>query len=240
MIDIKYSPSIPDRSGSQVHDDLFAHAYCFNNGFEYGGSSNPNGLELRVNLSNLLSIPTPSYDYIPNLPNEEYRLDLLGINADEIFTEKFLNYVRSKAKVCQLDKKKTIALHVRRGDVDSNGIWTEQRYLSPEYYISILDTLQLYFPDHQLIIHSEYNFSEEIELFKKFNPIVKLDTDLVECWEDLITSEVYIMSKSSFSYVPALFNNGIILYTPFWHTPLKNWINVGEEDWKDKLHQIVS
>ena len=40
---------------------------------------------------------------------------------------------------------------------------------------------------------------------------------------DFVLTNVLILSKSSFSLVPALFNPNTVVYTPFWHQPLANW-----------------
>lgn len=55
-----------------------------------------------------------------------------------------------------------------------------------------------------------------------------------EPWNDfveMISSDILVMSKSSFSYLCALLNpNAIIIYTPFWHPPLKNWLVYRSDD----------
>ncbi len=44
----------------------------------------------------------------------------------------------------------------------------------------------------------------------------------------MVSADVLVMAKSSFSYSAALFSNGIKIYLPFWHKPLQNWIVVNE------------
>lgn len=228
---IKYSPSLPDQCGSQIHDDLFAYAYCFNNGLIYGGSTHPNWVDLRTELCEYLSLPIPCVSNVPNLEHSQYREGQCGLEIDKIFNQNFLNHLRSNCNFSKQPKKKTICIHIRRGDVDCDEGWKSERYLSSEYYISLLDSLVKIFPEHQVIIHSQYNFWNEASLFDRFNPQIKIEIPLIEVWEDFITSEVFVMSKSSFSYVPALFNNGLVLYTPFWHNPIKNWIDVSQSNW---------
>ena len=41
----------------------------------------------------------------------------------------------------------------------------------------------------------------------------------------MISADIFIMSKSSFSYVPAVFNNNKVIYTEMWHKKLDNWIS---------------
>ena len=45
------------------------------------------------------------------------------------------------------------------------------------------------------------------------------------CIERLATADILVMSKSSFSYLAAILNAaGIVLYHPFWHYPLADWL----------------
>ena len=45
------------------------------------------------------------------------------------------------------------------------------------------------------------------------------------CIERLATADILVMSKSSFSYLAAILNvTGIVLYHPFWHYPLADWL----------------
>lgn len=232
---IKYSPSLPDQCGSQIHDDLFAYAYCHNNGFNYGGSCHSNWIELRTELCKYLSLPIPSTEYVPNLEHKQYREDQCGLEINQIFNKRFLEHIRSKCIFSNEPKKDIISVHIRRGDVDCNEGWKSERYLSPEYYVNILDILVKKYPNYKVVIYSQYNFWNESSYYEKFNPELKIETPIIETWADIITSKVFVMSKSSFSYVPALFNSGQIVYTPFWHKPLNNWIDVGKDDWTNKL-----
>jgi len=53
---------------------------------------------------------------------------------------------------------------------------------------------------------------------------LQLDTDLGTVWREIQAADIVIMSRSSFSFVPALLNlDGQIIYTPFWHNPLPHW-----------------
>jgi len=41
----------------------------------------------------------------------------------------------------------------------------------------------------------------------------------------MATADALVMSRSSYSYVAAILNaNGIVVYHPFWHSPLKEWL----------------
>ncbi len=52
-----------------------------------------------------------------------------------------------------------------------------------------------------------------------------INKDPIQTLEALATADFFIMSKSSFSYLAALFNQeGKILYAPFWHSRMSAWL----------------
>lgn len=54
----------------------------------------------------------------------------------------------------------------------------------------------------------------------------RINEDPIKTLEALSTADLLIMSKSSFSYLAALFNKeGKILYAPFWHPPMSDWLS---------------
>ena len=50
-----------------------------------------------------------------------------------------------------------------------------------------------------------------------------LDSSLAAVWKALSTADVAILSKSSFSYVPAVLNPHTVVYTDFWHGAVAGW-----------------
>src|SRR6185437_13235488 len=51
-----------------------------------------------------------------------------------------------------------------------------------------------------------------------------INTDPIETMKGMATADALIISRSSFSYFAALFSNGMVIYFPFWHQPLKDWV----------------
>ena len=52
-----------------------------------------------------------------------------------------------------------------------------------------------------------------------------INKDPIETLERMATADALVISRSSFSYVAAILNpEGIIVYHPFWHSPLKEWL----------------
>jgi hypothetical protein len=145
-----------------------------------------------------------------------------------------------------------IALHVRRGDnvfFNSERLIDNRYYVSvTQKLVSALAREQIPF---ELELHSEVlqkgvtvrpddpafkgRISEAVELTPESDPFVdfKVFPDLkllineppMTCIERLATADILVTSKSSFSYLAGILNvAGIVLYHPFWHSPLDHWI----------------
>jgi len=53
-----------------------------------------------------------------------------------------------------------------------------------------------------------------------------MDTDVFYTLHHLINADVLVIAKSSFSYLAGIYNQKTVMYFPFYHSPLKNWINI--------------
>jgi hypothetical protein len=144
-----------------------------------------------------------------------------------------------------------IAIHIRRGDLlvaDSN------RMLPNSYYVScvlgltqVLKKMNVKFaceiytevpsktctitPHHQgdIQITSDVQISPEMSSLDDFRVIPNLAEikaiEPIETLRRMATADALILSRSSFSYLAALFNPaGSIIYYPFWHSPMKDWL----------------
>jgi hypothetical protein len=78
-----------------------------------------------------------------------------------------------------------------------------------------------------------------------------VNKDPIETLEALATADLLIMSRSSFSYLAALFNQtGAVVYAPFWHPPIPGWLQFNPpilfieqleeygEKWKSKWQSV--
>ncbi len=147
-----------------------------------------------------------------------------------------------------------IAVHVRRGDImDSEGKIMEkyrQRWLSIDYYMTILDTLRELLKKENVRI---YIFSQgKRETFKEFdkydNVVYCLDEPEQETFGSLVKSDILIMGKSSFSYDAALLQGGIRIYPDsFWGTCPESdrWVRLDDsgrmnEKQKTRILEYVS
>jgi hypothetical protein len=151
-----------------------------------------------------------------------------------------------------------IAIHVRRGElfvVDSNRMLPNSYYISTTMkIIRILEELSVKFvcelytevPSKKFLVtpgHPGINYrisgntlvDPQMNSLEDFNEIPNLrrfiNEDPIKTLKGMATADVLIMSRSSFSYVAAILNRkGVIIYHPFWHSPVPEWIIATENN----------
>jgi len=249
----KYSRLRSDRSGAQINDMIYAFGYCYMKGWNYLGACNRywhrqfdesriNNTLLSTNvLCDFLGFPRPIkdnhiYKNIAMIDNEY----LPHMHA--IFTLEFLDVLYQKAKPQLINIKQNpddfiVSIHVRRGDITPehrHGF----KYTANSYYLQIITEIKKVKPNARFLVFSESNSKEPFDDFVNLGCKMMLDTDLVEAWNYFIMSDVFVMSSSSFSYVPALYNKNIVvsIWSKYWK-PLDNWINHDNLD--DKIKDIL-
>lgn len=157
------------------------------------------------------------------------------LDAEGIFNTAFVSHLRS---ACHLSHApymgRRIVVHIRRGDVSTRA--HPHRYTPNRYYHRLLDELSIVLGSAvHVTIHSQAASDEPFDSFRARGAVVKLDSCLEEVWHDMISADVLIMSKSSFSYVPGIYNPRLVLYQPFWHGCLPWWIDLSAPFWRDAL-----
>lgn len=147
-------------------------------------------------------------------------------NPSIYYSDKVLKQIRfwyfstEKPKFDNVD----IAIHIRRGDVHSG--WAE-RYTDNNEYKKIIQSLKLKYPAYKITIVSEGNI-EDFKDFELEDSCFLLNGDVTVAFHTMVTAKVLVMSKSSFSYTPAILNSNTIYYMKFWHNPLDQWLSVHE------------
>lgn len=154
-------------------------------------------------------------------------------NLIDILKEKFYSSKsRMNDKVIYSKDNFNIAIHVRRGDIMVNQSNPNlfMRYLSNDYYEKVLkgvvNNIITSKPIH-IYFFSQGNPSDypEFSIYKNIHWC--MDMNAQESFLHFVYSDLLITSKSSFSYKPALLNNGIkICPKNFWHSypESQDWI----------------
>lgn len=234
-----YSESRKDRSGAFLQDMLFAHAYAYTHNYIYGGCCEQRGqpAKFRSDVQKLIrylgldsilrfACPNDTDEHAQILSREEYyEQDTL------VWSKEWVSYIRGLVRyddASNTTRKPDMAVHIRRGDVqvcpDEEG-----RYLPNQHYLHLIEKYRPT-PATPVYVYSETESSESWKDFEHDKNIhLELDTPFEEVFLALAQAETIIMSKSSFSLVPAMLNCNKVIYTPFWHKPLPTWTVVPEE-----------
>lgn len=139
--------------------------------------------------------------------------------------------------------KINVAIHIRRGVVTKK---SSKKYTSNQLILSLIKSISSALSDLGVkpifYIFSQGNMEEFLDIH-----LDRVIFHLNECpfttFHNMVSADVLVMAKSSFSYSAALFSKGAIIYLPFWHKPLRNWVVVDKngsfdkEDFKDMVRQ---
>ena len=85
---------------------------------------------------------------------------------------------------------------------------------------------------------------EDYEGYRQRNMTVHLDSDIedneamLSAWAHMARAQVFIMSQSSFSIVPAYMNTNCVIYPSSIDAPLENWVNGKEETRKSYRKEL--
>lgn len=159
------------------------------------------------------------------------------------------NYNRSHEDTPHFKYKNmiNIAVHVRRGD----SVNTARRFVKHNYFINVLDDIIIYLnsigKQYFIQLYSEGNRRDlpEFEKFEKKGTLVyRLNSDHIDTLHHMVSADILVMSKSTFSYLPALLNKeGMIVYKPFWLLPPKplesKWI-IADDDGHIKQSALIA
>lgn len=222
-----YSIATQDRTGAQINEELFVYAHCDKNNIEYIGSVGETWFAAHYKMSNFLNLPLPvrkqtnAYSNYLKISENDYSREIYP-NVNNLIDSIFIEKIRSKFFNQHKKNNSTdliVAIHIRRGDITPENT----RYIPDKYYIDIIDKIKDVSPLCKISIYSDSNDFEKIDDFLNRGCILKINIDLQQTWKELIFSDILVMSKSSFSYVPAIYNSGFIIYYPAWYQKLDHW-----------------
>ena len=211
-------------------------------------------------------------DHHSNVLFIQDRHDYLRYGTTRLWTTEWLQYIRSQQQqqqqrlpshqlsassaIRKKDPSKNeinVVVHIRRDDVSLCDGNTFDRYIPNSYYQTLLER----YTDNKhtntkysVIIYSESNSTEPWSDFDSMNYRLKLDESPIDVWYAIMNADIVILSWSSFSIIPAIFNHripanegnvgsstgsGTIIYTPFWikipitTSSFENWIAMDQD-----------
>jgi hypothetical protein len=141
---------------------------------------------------------------------------------------------KQKKNTYLFDKnKKNIAVHVRvhnqrdlqeySKEYETN---TGRHNIKPKHYHKIITELQSKYEDADIHIFSQTRFDEIYSCLRDI-PNINIHLDEVNAFDTfhhMCMADILVMSSSSFSYLAGIYNANTVIYIPFWHPPLNNWI----------------
>ena len=126
----------------------------------------------------------------------------------------------------------TVAVHIRRGDILDDKERMLTRYTSDDRLLRTIDVVRALGRRNRVSVRVNV-YSEgwpwQFRVFRNEGCDLYLDKDPFETLHNLISADILVIAKSSFSYVAALLSNGCKLYEPFWHRPLSQWTVLNED-----------
>lgn len=123
-----------------------------------------------------------------------------------------------------------VVVHIRRGELP---FIAPSRLLPSRYYVQLLRRVILVLEglnlNFQITVFTEatpWDFDAvSRQTFAELPVTVVRNSAPIEPFRRMAEADILVVSHSSYSYSAALLNPaGIILYHPFWHAPLPDWI----------------
>lgn len=232
---------IRDRSGACILNIFYYYQYCINNNIKYNGpiinenmlKSKKLGYHYKKNINTTKPILT--FLNIPQIENNENKILSNNHIENIVITSDFCQLLYNNCKKNLYEIKKNndfvVCIHVRRGDVCKEGK-LQNRYTSNEYYVELIKVIKKYKSNVIIYIFSEKKTDEPFDVFEEMGCKLMLDTSIIEAFNFFIMCDIFIMSSSSFSIVPAIIKqNGISIYIENkYFKPLDHWIKDNKKE----------
>lgn len=130
----------------------------------------------------------------------------------------------------------SVAVHIRRGDVTKTA--HPKRYTELDRVKKILNNIDQVLSEHGIhyaIKIVSQGKKEDFTQLQSAHTEFHLNTDLKEAFQDLISSNILVMAKSSMSYSAAILSKATIIYEDFWHKPPSDWIRLPADTFDERL-----
>ena len=237
------------KSGKVVEEMLMAHAYIFHQNATYGGCCGTRSVKMdahedlldALGLKEVLRFRCPR-DFIHDTKTRRSVIPQDHYTAEDthIWTPDYVDYLRTLVTYPERRHKEyTIVVHMLRGNTSpckekSRGFHS---YLPNLHYQNLIDKYMK--PGARVIIYTSAKSFESLSEFRNRGYEVNTGTSLKETWKEFVTADVFIMSRSDFSMVPAMVAKGIVVYTPFWHHTLRRWVRVSRSMMKESDDETI-
>ena len=129
-----------------------------------------------------------------------------------------------------------VCVHLRRGDVSANDPETAGRLTRSDAMANSIAQVRTVLKALGAMIRVRV-FSQGSErdftVFRDLGCDLCLDLSALETFRELVAADVLIMSKSSFSYVAAILNDGVRIYDRYARSPMTDWVERGRDGLAD-------
>jgi hypothetical protein len=145
-------------------------------------------------------------------------------NLDTCLTSQAFRQIKAlfhENKVQVFDKEVLhIAVHIRRSNKFDIG---DYGYTEDAYYHRIISHIRNSYEEAKTFHIYSQGSLDQFESFKSEDTVFHLDEPIESTFYSMVTADILVMSKGSFSYTAALLSDGIVYYLPFWHKPSSKW-----------------
>jgi hypothetical protein len=165
-----------------------------------------------------------SFDIVDKSPNIYYKL--IQNDIRDAYNNKSQTYLFDT-------EKKNIAIHIRVinecDDIDEYVNYenlTGRHGISPEKYVMLIYKFKNIYPNYNIHIFSQKNIILKYKELEKIDDIkFHLDIDSITTFHHLCNADIFVMAKSSFSYLAAIYNKNKVIYLSNVgnHPPLDTW-----------------
>lgn len=117
----------------------------------------------------------------------------------------------------------TVAVHLRRGDVDESGRFSERFTPIGRLVPHLRELAQQLAPRTPVVHLFSQGAPEDFAGFDEFAPVLHLDEEVFGSFHAMTTADILFTAKSTFSHLAGLIGDGLVVHEPFWHPPLPHW-----------------
>jgi hypothetical protein len=227
-------------------DFMFPNIYNISNATKSDQSLNVVTIESTQDLELLGTVKNTFYQIKAASFDLEAIASRKGLTLDDYFNPAFLAVMRNLT-ICSVKrelferslfhkhgaKKLRVVAHIRRGDIHAED---KSRWTPDAFFIGVLTAIRDLYPRAELHVFSSvsdplhnvtvwkpyWDTGVHVHITDEYLPTNTEQT--VTALAHLMSADVFIMSKSSFSAMAAFYNPNCVLYTPFYHGHMKNWI----------------